>query len=250
MKGTRLLLSMATVAALSASSAQAATILTESVGTIYQTTGVDSGTEGNNMDGMRVTATVTRIGGGGGTTTFTGIWGDVPGSPGDDGGVELFGDDDFYLYVNGSAGDTNAWDLSFDYSGGTYRLNSLLFEGSPGNVVFDRTFGGANGTSGSGGGLDFAGFASYPGNVTGHYSNAVALNAAAPVGDLFTNFLLTFSGDGLVEDDDVYRFSLDADSARTSARSTPPTVPEPTSMLLLGTGLAAVATRLRRKNKA
>jgi hypothetical protein len=236
---------MAAVAAMSVSSAQAATILTQSVGTIYQTTDVDSDTSGNDMDGMRVTATVTRNGT---TTQFTGIWGDVPGSPGNDGGVAFFGDNDFYLYIEGSAGDTNAWDLNFDYSGGQYRLNSLLFEGSPGNVVFDRTFGGANGTSGSNGGLDFAGFGSYSGNVTGHYYNAVGLNGAAPVGDLFANFLLSWSGDGLGEN--FYRFTLDADNARTTATQQVPSVPEPTSMVLLGTGLVGLVSRMRRKRQA
>jgi len=243
-KATKFLGVMAAVATMSAGSAQAATILTQNVATIYQTTDVDSDTAGNNMDGMRVTATVTRNGT---TTTFTGIWGDIPGAPGNDGGVEFFGDDDFYLYVDGSAGDTNAWELNFDYSGGSYRLNSLLFEGSPGNVVFDRYFGGANGTNGSNGGLDFAGFGSYSGNVTGHYYNAVGLNGAAPVGDLFANFLLSFSGDGLAEN--FYKFSLDADSARTTAAQVP-SVPEPTSMVLLGTGLVGLASRIRRKRQA
>jgi hypothetical protein len=148
-KATRFLVAMAAVATMSVGSAQAAAILTQSDGTIYQTTNVDSDASGNIMDGMRVTATVTLNGV---VTTFTGIWGDVPGAPGNDGGVAFFGDDDFYLYVQGNAGNNNAWELNFDYSGGAYRLNSLLLEGSPGNVVFDRTFGGAHGTSGSNGG--------------------------------------------------------------------------------------------------
>jgi hypothetical protein len=245
-KASKILVAMAAVATISVGSAQAATIVTQSVGTIYQTTDVDSGTNGNNMDGMRVTANVTLNGV---QTSFTAIWGDLPGSPGNDGYVTFFGDNDFYLYVQGSAGANNAWDMNFDYSGGQYRLNSLLFEGNPGNVVFDRTFGGANGTSGSSDGLDFAGFNGYDGTVTGHYSNAVGLNGAAPVGDLFTNFLITWSGSGLSEN--FYQFSLDADNARTTATTTqPPSVPEPTSMVLLGTGLVGLVSRVRRKRQA
>jgi hypothetical protein len=239
---------MAAVATIGVGSAQAATIVTQSVGTIYQTTDVDSGTDGNNMDGMRVTANVTLNGV---QTSFTAIWGDLPGSPGDDGYVRFFGDNDFYLYVEGSAGDTNAWDLSFDYSGGQYRLNSLLFEGNPGNVVFDRTTVGGQSTNGSNDGLDFAGFNSYNGTVTGHYSNAVRLNGNAPVGDLYTNFMISWSGSGLAESDSLYRFSLDADNARTTATTAPPpSVPEPTSMLLLGTGLVGLVSRVRRKRQA
>ena len=58
--------------------------------------------------------------------------------------------------------------------------------------MFDTSFGGSTGTAGSSFGRDFGGFDPYSGNITATYSNAVALNGAAPVGDLYTNFLLSF----------------------------------------------------------
>ncbi len=53
-----------------------------------------------------------------------------------------------------------------------------------------RGFGGGTGTAGSSLGHNFAGFDPYGGNITATYFNAVSLNGAAPVGDLYANFLL------------------------------------------------------------
>jgi hypothetical protein len=122
---------------------------------------------------------------------------------------------------------------------------SLAFDGTTGQTVFDRTFGGSFGTPNSVSGRDFAGFSTFSGSIAAQYANMVAIGANAPVGDLFANVFLSF-GDGsfanALTSGRQYHFSLDTDNT-TSALAA---VPEPGSMLLLGSGLIALAVGLRR----
>jgi hypothetical protein len=234
-----------------ASTASAATITQNTnVGTVSNTTGVEDTTYGGEMGGMTVVATLVRQD----NTTFQlqGVW--VDAANGVSGGVSwITGDPDDNFDLN-IGGDTfwNGWDLDLQFDSTNFRLGSLAFNGRPGNTVFDTGFGGNTGTAGSSFGRNFDGFGTYGGNIAATYSNAVSLNGAAPVGDLYTDFLLSFGdgtyAQGLRERNLGYWFALDTDNARTSLAQT--SVPEPGSMILLGTGLVGLASRLRRKKAA
>jgi hypothetical protein len=218
--------------------ASAATIsVTQNVGSLYATTGISPTiTTGANMDGMTVTAVLSD---GVSLLTLTQIWGDSA-TP-DTGGVNFI-TPQFALSVTGDTFEQNNWLLDFT-NVGSWHLLSLDFNGATGQTVFDRTFGGSVGTPNSASGRDFSGFLAFGGSINALYSNIVAIGANAPVGDIFANVLLSFGdgsfGNGLAGGS-RYRFSLDTDNAASTL------APEPGSMLLLGTGLLALAIGLRR----
>ena len=170
---------------------------------------------------------------------------------------------DFDLAVTGDTYSNNAWQLDFSIASATGLLQKLEFDGIPGNTVFDRTFGDNQGTAGSNLGKDFAGFANYctgflcgifgtgtQGNITATYSNRVALANSAPVGDVFTAFSMQFLSFGGLGEGTDWSFTLDTDIAPAGLVINPtgPTpVPEPGSMVLLGTGLLGLAKAARRR---
>ena len=225
-----------------ASPAAAATIsITQSVGSLYTTTGISPTiTNGNNMDGMRITAVLSN---GSSVTTLTQLWTDSA-TP-DTGGVSFI-TPQFALSVTGDSFEANNWLLDTTNIG-SWHLLSLTFDGSTGQTVFDRAFGGSVGTPNSASGRDFGGFLSFGGSISALYTNIVAISGSAPVGDIFANVLLTF-GDGTfangLSGGRQYRFSLDTDTAASTL------APEPGSMVLLGTGLIALAIGLRRARLA
>jgi PEP-CTERM motif len=221
-----------------APSASAATItLSQSVGSLYATTGIaPTITNGNTMDGMRVTAVLSD---GSRILTLSRVWSDSA-AP-DTGGVN-FSTPEFALSVTGDTFEANNWLLDTSNIG-AWHLLTLDFDGSTGQTVFDRTFGGSFGTPNSVSGRDFGGFLSFGGTINALYTNIVAIGPNAPVGDIFANVVLTF-GDGTFANGLTggrqYRFSLDTDTAASTL------APEPGTMVLLGTGLLALAGGLRR----
>ncbi len=227
-----------------AGSASAAITQVTQTGTIYSTAAISEySTLGTTMDGMTVTATWTIDGGT--AITQTKIWADLSGTAG---GVAFSGSN-FDLMLTGDSF-YNAWQLDFEVSGAGL-LQSLVFDGVPGNTVFDicgtswcnSTTGPGSGTEGSSLGHNFS-WNYGTANGTATYSNKVALDGFAPVGDLFAMFALDFSGGGLGEGH-LWNFTLDTDNATTDLVQ----VPEPGTVAIIGLGLLGLFAS-RRRNKA
>jgi hypothetical protein len=141
-------------------------------------------------------------------------------------------------------------------TGGT--LSTVTLNGAAARTVFDcgwvapncvqnGSADGYEGTPGSLGGFTFTrNGGSYALGAVGLYTNLVGLGGAAPVGDLFEEFRMTFFG-GFVNGDD-FLFNIDTDE--TAPDVPPPTVvPEPRTFVLVGAGLSFLAARARRRRR-
>lgn len=237
----------------------AAQLSTFETGTIYTIPGIaTSTTTGRSMEGMQVSWTLQD------GTTGSGIWGPITGPSGPAFGVT----GGIWLYMDPDANTFSAeWGLRGSRSN---RVHSLTLNGAPGRTLFDCAW---TGTACTGPGQPAgANFTGTPGSATGlsaqnsgssrnaifRYSNVVQIGSAPPVGDLFEQLTIDFTGgQSNVLGAEFYYFRVDTDNSvldqplPTVAAATT-TVPEPGSLVLVTMGLGGlgIVSRHRRRRTA
>jgi hypothetical protein len=223
--------------AASSSPAQIVTV-TQDLGIPQGTTGIaTSVTTGATMGGMQVTAFFTN-------NSFQPVFwvGQGLGSGG------AFGTN-WSLTESGDT-DTQNWTLINSTGLG---LTRLVIDGGPGKTIFDRTFGGQEGTPGTGLGRDFVVTSGLipTDNILATYRDVVAVVPNPPVGDIFRSLEVDFLQTGGFASGRTLTFGADTDT--TSSVLFPlPTIPEPGSLLLFGAAILGVASyrRLRSRSAA
>jgi hypothetical protein len=214
--------------------ASAQTIVTSN-GTAYQTdalTGVT--TLGSQLVGLSVQALY--VGGG----TSSGTFADLGGG--------LFGvaNGDFMLTINAGA---DTFNQPFALTNNSVlNLVGLTLRGAPGNLVFDID--GVNElTPGSSIGRAFSFTSGDIAGTVATYTNIVNLTGFAALGDIFERINVDFAA-GLTSGGSL-TFVADVDQADTAAGAVvTPSVPEPGTVVLLATGLLAVAGTAARRRRA
>ena len=133
------------------------------------------------------------------------------------------------------------WQFSFLAAGAGLQLTHLALSGLSGFTIFDRTFGGVEGTIGSANGTDFA-FTSGCGscNALVNYSGQTSIGGAAAVGDLWQIVDVTFTGGSGPREN--FAFVQDTDN---DIRAMIPE-PETYALMLGGFGLMGLIARRRR----
>lgn len=197
----------------------------------YQTTG-------ETMEGMEITIDFFD----GTSQTETVVWdGDTLGADGDGWTLTLVDFDESTYYGT-------QWILDIDDDQTDMIITELTIDAYVGGVVFD-IWDTPEGTPGSEYGAPFqlqAGSygeeSSELGDLDVTYSNPVGIYSNDPVGDLYGSLTIEFdSGAGYFNSTDSLYFFADTDDIAG--------VPEPATMLLFGTGLAALGGGALRKRK-
>jgi hypothetical protein len=115
-------------------------------------------------------------------------------------------------------------------------LTRLVIDGGPGKTIFDRTFGGMEGTPGTSLGQDFqvtSGQQSTD-NILAIYHDQVAVVPNPPVGDIFRSLDINFQNTGGFASGRTLGFLADTDSTVDVLFPLPGIIPEPGSLLLFG----------------
>ncbi len=218
--------------------ASSATEVRYETGTVWATDGISSvSSTGASLAGAAVT--VGFVGGGMQSAVWAASSGDAGGAFGT--GWRLGVDGATYVNAAGfgpwvfevDGGVTVAW-LSIDVGPWSVFDATRTYASDP--VGYPSTPGSQSGTPFAYWGMDdlFG--------TTATYRDAVALHGHAPVGDLYRTLTLAFET-GVT--DTALAFSSDTDTASTALVP----VPEPGTLLLVGTGLAAAGWRGRRRRK-
>lgn len=221
----------------------------DNTGTVYTTTGLTSyQTQGNEMLGMAFTFYFTD--GSSQTATWTNFVGNSS-------GVTITKGNDTFSMTMADTADTYTatWSTTSDISGisNSLSIDKILIDAGAGNTVFDTILT-SEYTPGSSTGREFSVSSfGYGYDIQATYSGQVALNGTV-YGDLYRYLTIDFVNGAFGPADlrnrtwrheDFINFVADTDNLKITGDLKP--IPEPTTMLLFGTGLIGLAAASRRR---
>jgi hypothetical protein len=195
-------------------------------------------TLGNNLFGMLVTGKFSD------GSVFSANWGALSGGLT---GVQFAGR---FSLTLGATTNTFGNPFSLTVFGTGNTLQQLTLSGSSGPVIFDRTFGGVEGTVTSATGWDLQYSQTDNWNTLVTYKNSVQLvGSTGPIGDLWETIILDFrSGLTGTNAGRTIRFIQDVDNVVDNGLLLP--VPESSSLFLTALGLGLTFVTVRRRQLA